>query len=299
MTEGQWDREVDVLVAGTGNGGLTAAVQLGNGLPRYPGHRKRHQGGWYQRHLRRWDWVLTATMPRPPGPRILRRRQGLPDQHLIWRGCARGADRRLPRKRPQNAALSVRSHRRTIRVVGALSRLLHQYGGRERGHRSLEPAPVTGSELGPHWKNMTWTHHMMRMFNRIHFTQVEAHTLMVQLPGWKGLLGRMIWDYIRDIPWRLRTSISRRLCCGSAGVARLYLSVLKREIPIEFGTRLTNLIAEDNTVIGVEVEYGGKGSASGVRKGVVLAAGVLKKIRPSVSGTCRHRPTQNGVRVIR
>ena len=26
MTEGQWDREVDVLVAGTGNGGLTAAL---------------------------------------------------------------------------------------------------------------------------------------------------------------------------------------------------------------------------------------------------------------------------------
>ena len=26
MTEGQWDREVDVLVAGTGNGGLTAVL---------------------------------------------------------------------------------------------------------------------------------------------------------------------------------------------------------------------------------------------------------------------------------
>ena len=26
MTDGRWDREVDVLVAGTGNGGLTAAL---------------------------------------------------------------------------------------------------------------------------------------------------------------------------------------------------------------------------------------------------------------------------------
>ena len=76
---------------------------------------------------------------------------------------------------------------------------------------------------------MTWTHFMMRMFNRIHFTQVEAHLLMVQLPGWKKLLARLMWDYIRDIPWRLKTPISRRLACGSAGVARLYLSVLKRE----------------------------------------------------------------------
>ena len=82
---------------------------------------------------------------------------------------------------------------------------------------------------------MTWTHHMMRMFNRIRFTQVEAHTLMVQLPDFRRPLGRMIWDYVRDIPWRLRTSISRRLCCGSARAsARLYLSVLKREIPIAF-----------------------------------------------------------------
>jgi 3-oxosteroid 1-dehydrogenase len=124
---------------------------------------------------------------------------------------------------------------------------------------------------------MTWTHFMMRMFNRIHFTQVEAHLLMVQLPGWKKLLGRLMWDYIRDIPWRLKTPISRRLACGSAGVARLYLSVLKRQIPIEFNTQMVELIADGDAVLGAVVESNGQRQRIRASKGVVLASGGFEK----------------------
>ena len=90
----------------------------------------------------------------------------------------------------------------------------------------VEPAPIMASELGADWKNMTWTHFMMRMFNRIHFTQVEAHLLMVQLPGWKK--HKRVSCGITYGIFRGKTPISR-LACGSAGVARLYLSVLKRD----------------------------------------------------------------------
>jgi 3-oxosteroid 1-dehydrogenase len=149
--------------------------------------------------------------------------------------------------------------------------------GARAGHRSLEPSPIMASELGDNWKNMTWTHFMMRMFNRIHFTQVEAHLLMVQLPGWKKLLGRLMWDYIRDIPWRLKTPISRRLACGSAGVARLYLSVLKRQIPIEFNTQMVELIADGDAVLGAVVESNGQRQRIRASKGVVLASGGFEK----------------------
>jgi 3-oxosteroid 1-dehydrogenase len=149
--------------------------------------------------------------------------------------------------------------------------------GARAGHRSLEPAPIMASELGENWRNMTWTHFMMRMFNRIHFTQVEAHLLMVQLPGWKKLLARLMWDYIRDIPWRLKTPISRRLACGSAGIARLYLSVLKREIPLEFNTQMVELIAEGDTVLGAVIECNGQRQRVRAVKGVIVASGGFEK----------------------
>jgi 3-oxosteroid 1-dehydrogenase len=133
------------------------------------------------------------------------------------------------------------------------------------------------SELGSNYKNLTYTHFMMRMFGVIHFTQVEAHILMVQLPGWKKLLAKMVWDYAKDIPWRLKTKISRRLCCGSAGVGRLYGSVLDRNIPIEFKTALFELIVEDNKVVGAVVKKGNKTERIHARKAVILAAGGFEK----------------------
>ena len=71
MTEGQWDREVDVLVAGTGNGGLTAALcnwEMGckdiliieKGTRWVAPVPPQVAGFGYP----------TATMPRPPVPRI-------------------------------------------------------------------------------------------------------------------------------------------------------------------------------------------------------------------------------------
>ena len=141
------------------------------------------------------------------------------------------------------------------------------------GHRSLEPAPINASVLGRHFPRLTFTHHMMRMFGLIHFTQVEAQVLMLRLPGWIKILARMVGQYLIDIPWRLKSKISRRLCCGSAGVARLFLSVIEQRIPIWFNAPMSDLIVEDGCVVGVEVVRDGKFTQVRARKGVILAAG--------------------------
>ena len=67
-------------------------------------------------------------------------------------------------------------------------------------------------------------------------------------------MARLLVGYVKDIGWRLKTPISRRLACGSAGVARLYLSALKRDIPIEFNTRFMSLIADSDRVEGAVIE---------------------------------------------
>ena len=279
MSENDWDREVDVLVVGTGNGGLTAAVcNWEMGSKDVLIIEKQDKVGGTSAMSGGGIWIPNSHYAQEAGAE-----DSLDDAKRYLINTLFGED--VPEdmidtyleKSPEMLKFL---HDRTDVRYESLAEYPDYYTnmeGARAGHRSLEPSPIMASELGDNWKNMTWTHFMMRMFNRIHFTQVEAHLLMVQLPGWKKLLGRLMWDYIRDIPWRLKTPISRRLACGSAGVARLYLSVLKRQIPIEFNTQMVELIADGDAVLGVVVESNGQRQRIRASKGVVLASGGFEK----------------------
>ena len=279
MSENDWDREVDVLVVGTGNGGLTAAVcNWEMGSKDVLIIEKQDKVGGTSAMSGGGIWIPNSHYAQEAGAE-----DSLDDAKRYLINTLFGED--VPEdmidtyleKSPEMLKFL---HDRTDVRYESLAEYPDYYTnmeGARAGHRSLEPSPIMASELGDNWKNMTWTHFMMRMFNRIHFTQVEAHLLMVQLPGWKKLLGRLMWDYIRDIPWRLKTPISRRLACGSAGVARLYLSVLKRQIPIEFNTQMVELIADGDVVLGAVVESNGQRQRIRASKGVVLASGGFEK----------------------
>lgn len=279
MSEMNWDREVDVLVVGTGNGGLTAAIcNWEMGSKDVLIIEKQDKVGGTSATSGGGIWIPNNHYAKEVGAE-----DNFEDAKAYLMNTLFGED--VPEemidtyleKAPEMLKYL---HDRTDVRYESLAEYPDYYtnveGARE-GHRSLEPAPIMASELGANWKNMTWTHFMMRMFNRIHFTQVEAHLLMVQLPGWKKLLARLMWDYIRDIPWRLKTPISRRLACGSAGVARLYLSVLKRQIPLEFETQMVELVADGDAVLGAVIECNGHRQRVRAIKGVVLASGGFEK----------------------
>ncbi len=279
MNTAEFDREVDVLVVGTGNGGLTAAVcnwELGSKdvliiekADKVGGTSATSGGG---------IWIPVNHYAKEAGA------SDSPEDaktYLINTLFGEDVPEELIDTYIENAPKMLRFlHDKSDVRYMSLEHYPDYYtnvDGAREGHRSLEPEPIMASELGDDWRNMTWTHHMMRMFNRIHFTQVEAHTLMVQLPGWKKLLGRMIWDYVKDLGWRFKTPISRRLCCGSAGVARLYLSVKKRNIPVLLETRLVEVLAEGDRVYGAVIEQSGRRQRVAVRKALVLAAGGFEK----------------------
>ncbi|HTJ64347.1 MAG TPA: FAD-binding protein, partial [Alphaproteobacteria bacterium] len=145
--------------------------------------------------------------------------------------------------------------------------------GAKNGHRSHEPEPVDMTLLGDEAQHLMPVHPMMRFLGRIGITQVEAALLYVQAPGWKSMIGKMLFDYVTDIPQRLKTKIHRRLTCGSAGVARLRLSMMDRNIPLWRKTRLVELIKEGDRVQGAVVERDGKRMTIKAEKAVILAAG--------------------------
>ena len=275
MAEVEWDREVDVLVVGTGNGALTAALcnwEMGTQdvliiekTDKVGGTSATSGGG---------IWIPVNHYAKACGAE-----DSPEDAKRYLMGTLFGED--VPEELIDNY---IEQSPRMLRFLADRTDVVYEslehypdyytnFEGARAGHRSLEPKPIAMSELGDDWKNLRWTHHMMRMFERIHFTQVEAHTIMTQAPGWKTLLVKMILGYVADIPWRLKTPIARRLCTGSAGIARLYLSIKKRGIPIDFQTRLITLEIEDDAVVGALVERGGQEQRIRARRGVVLASG--------------------------
>jgi len=279
MNNMTWDREVDVLVVGTGNGALTSALcnwEMGSKdllivekTDKVGGTSASSGGG---------IWIPANHYAKACGAE-----DSIEDAKTYLMGTLFGED--VPEEMIdaylENGPkmLKFLADRTDVRYES----LEHypdyytNYDGARAGHRSLEPAPVDMSELGDDWKNVRWSHHMMRMFNRIHFTQVEAHSIMTQAPGWKSLLAKLLVSYITDLGWRFKTPVARRLCTGSAGIARLYLSVKKRGIPLEFNTRFVSLIAEGTQILGAKLERDGKETTIRARKGVVLGAGGFEK----------------------
>jgi 3-oxosteroid 1-dehydrogenase len=279
MSETKWDREVDVLVVGTGNGALTAALcnwEMGTQdvliiekTDKVGGTSATSGGG---------IWIPANHYAKACGAD-----DSAEDAKKYLMGTLFGED--VPE---EMIDIYIDQSPKMLKFLADRTDVIYEslehypdyytnYEGAKSGHRSLEPKPIAMSELGDDWKNVRWTHHMMRMFSRIHFTQVEAHTIMTQAPGWKSLLAKMILGYVTDISWRFRTAIDRRLCTGSAGIARLYLSVKKRGIPLLFNSRMTSLIEDGGRVTGVIVQQGGKTLRIGARKGVVLGAGGFEK----------------------
>jgi 3-oxosteroid 1-dehydrogenase len=149
--------------------------------------------------------------------------------------------------------------------------------GGKIGHRSMEPEEIHGSTLGNNFKHLAPQHPETSMPFGINFTQVEAQTLMAALPGWVKLAAKLVAKYALDVPARLRSMRDARLTMGNAGVARLYLSMQDRGIPLRLRCPMLDLIEENGEVIGVLVEEKGQQQRIRARKGVVLAAGGFER----------------------
>jgi len=246
MTATTWDREVDVLVVGTGNGGLTAALcNWEMGSKDVLVIEKSDKIGGTSANSGGGIWIPTTHYAQACGAE-----DSLEDAKKYLMSTLFGEDvpEELIDTYLENAPKMLRFLAdRTEVSYQSLEHYPDYYTnveGARPGHRSLEPEPFDVSRLGEDWRKMRWTHHMMRLFDRIHFTQVEAHLLMTQGAGWKRLVFKLLLKYVLDIPWRLKTPVARRICTGSAGVARLFLSCKQRNIPIELNSRMVDLVAE-------------------------------------------------------
>ena len=275
-----WDHSVDVLVVGSGNGGLTAALccyELGGykaGTQDVLVIEKSDQYGGTSSLSGGGIWVPCNHYAQAAGAddSLAAAREYL--RHTI---PSIVPDAMLDTYLAEAPRMLQFLHDKTQVRYESLAHYPDYYSdlpGAKNGHRSLEPTPLMMSALGEDWRQLRQTHHMMYLFDRIAFTQKEAQVLITRGPGWIGLTVRLLVQYALDIPWRFRTHRSRRMTNGCAGVARLRLSMLDRNMPLWLNTALQSLVQDDSgRVTGAVVIKDGKTLRIAARKGVVLAAG--------------------------
>ncbi len=151
-------------------------------------------------------------------------------------------------------------------------------GGRS-GNRSMEPEPLDGLLLGKDLWQLREQHPQTRLPGGINFTQVEGQVLLGGLPGWKLMMAKSIWAYLSDLRMRVRSLRDRRLTMGNAGIARLRLAMRDLDIPLWLNCSLSELIVDDSgRVSGIVAEKQGEGTLRiGTAKGVILAAGGFER----------------------
>ena len=275
----QWDEEIGVLVVGSGNGALTAALSCYEyGEPDVLVIEKTGQYGGTSSLSGGGVWI--------PNNRYAKA-EGADDSPADARAYLEAT---IPPVVPramldtyieEGPKMLDFLHERTRVRYESLAHYPDYYSdkpGARNGHRSLEPEPLMISELGDEWQQLVQTHHMMYLFDRIAIQQKEAGILVSRSPGWIGITLRLMLQYALDIPWRLKTKRSRRITNGCAGIARLRLSMIDRGMPLWLNTEMTRLITDESgRVIGAEVKREGKTLRIKARKGVVLAAGGFEK----------------------
>jgi 3-oxosteroid 1-dehydrogenase len=271
----QWDYSYDVVVVGSGNGGLTAALcsyEMGTRdvlviekSALYGGTSSISGGG---------VWIPGNRYARAAGAEdsVDKARTYLRQLITEEEVPAYQLDAFLENGPKMVDFLHERSRVRYVTLEHYPDYYTNLEGAME-GHRSMEPETFSAHELGDEWRRLRRTHPMMHLGGVIGITQVEAALLIGQQPGWWKIAARLAAAYLVDIPWRIRDRYHRRLATGCAGVARLRASLLDRDIPLWLGTPMTRLIDEEGQVLGVEVTRNGVPLRIRARKGVILAAG--------------------------
>ena len=145
--------------------------------------------------------------------------------------------------------------------------------GVKLGNRALEPLPVSADTLGDDVDNLHPSGPQTILFGRYGVNFEESHAFTTQSPGWLRLFLKIFFKYWLDIPWRIKRKRSRRLAFGAASVTRLISSIKKRNIPIWRSTELKEYIVKNNKVIGAVVNKDGQIIRIKTTRGIIVASG--------------------------
>ena len=264
---------VDLLIIGSGAGGMSAAIRAHDlGLralvvessDKYGGSTAMSGGVC---------WVAN-------NPHMKKR--GIDDSHdeglAYLKAITRGEieESRLANYMTESLRMMTWLEERTHVRFDALDKYTDYYPeepGGKPGGRSMECPEFNGALLGDEFRALRRPHPQSQIFGLFGITARQAHTFL------SSRLRTFIAMFFMFIGYMLRSGARRRLgrdtklCAGNSLIARLRRSMMDRNIPLWLNSPANELIIEDGRVVGARVSRDGKVVDVRAERGVVLAAG--------------------------
>lgn len=268
-----WDHSVDVLVVGSGGGGMTAAIrayELGaNTLlveksSRYGGSTAMSGGVVWIPDNHMMESTGVSDSEEDAFEYIKHLSEGLVSDERIMAYIRQGKEM---------LKWVMDNTRAQFEAMGVYPDYYPDVPGYKSGSRSCDSLPFDGKLLGDEFDNLRNAHPQVLVFGRLAMSASEFRKVLAKAPGWIGLFVRAALEYAFDIKQRLKNSRSRRTTLGNGIVSSLRMSMLDRDIPLWLNCGVTELIKENDRVVGVVVQKEGKSFRIKAEKGVVLAAG--------------------------
>lgn len=151
-------------------------------------------------------------------------------------------------------------------------------GGKPEGFRSHLPLPMDGRLLGEDVLTLRAASPAASLFGYINWNFTETTSLLLRAPGWWRMLAKMVARYYLDLPTRLFTRKDRNLTLGNALVGGLGYALKQQGVEIWRRTSLAEILRDESgRVIGIAADRNGVRMTIGARRGVILAAGGFER----------------------
>lgn len=264
-----YTKSVDLVVLGSGAGGITAALSAGlAGCSCVVVEREAFLGGTSARSSGT-VWVPDNRYLREAGVKGDRARAETYLRNLVGNRGPRSMWERFLDQGP--AMVEDLADQAGIAFAGMPGSPDYRQDveGAAEGWRAMAPLPFDGRRLGEDFKRIAWPLPELMVFRGMMVTRSEATRLLQadRSPGAAWLGARLITRYAAD---RSRHARGTRLVLGNALVARLTEAALTRGVDLRTGSEVSRLLSDTGRVAEVELTDGSRIVA---RCGVVLAGG--------------------------
>ena len=272
-----WDREVDILVVGSGAGGmLSALVAASHGADVLIVEKARLWGGT-SATSGAGIWIPGSDVARAAGFE-----DNLDDAFTYVRGLS--ADN-VPDANIRAYVDHAAPMLRWVMANTPVQYMAFPYpdyhaenpGGSPTGWRTHLPLPLDGKSLGADIRTQRFPSPAASLFGYLNWHFTETYELLYRAKGWMKNLTVNMARYWLDWPFRFTSRKDRRLTLGNALTGGLRMALNRQGVPLWLDAPLKELVREGGRVVGAVVERDGKPCRIGARKGVVLAAGGFDK----------------------
>lgn len=270
------DKAVDILVVGSGAGGLLAAITAADRQADVMVIEKSDEYGGTSATSGGGIWIPNSHLAAAAG------QQDTPEEAFAYIRSLSASN--VPDKNIhayiRSAPLMLRYliEKTPVRYVSLPYTDYHaELPGGKLGYRTHLPVEFDGSRLGADMNTMRSASPAASLFGVINWNFGETYALLFRPTGWLRVVTKMVARYYLDIGQRLRSKKDRFLTLGTALVGGLRVALNERKIPLWLNSPMIELVTDAGRVTGAVVMHEGKRIRIHARKGVILAAGGFER----------------------